>query len=134
AGGRLRLGSLLISCVGGALGVALASRLVRALVGFLPGGWFPLSMEPRLDLRVLGVLSAVLVLSAIGVGLAPAFEAGRSDLQSALRDDGGVGWWPGRRVTLRGALVVAQVALSFVLLVGAGLFARSLWHAMTLPS
>jgi predicted permease len=126
--------SLLVSLLGGLVGVAIAGPIVHALVGFLPAGWMPLAIEPRLDLRVLGVLAGVLCLSAVGVGVAPAFEAGRTDVQSALRDDAGAGWWPGRRVTLRGALVVAQVALSFVLLVGAGLFARSLWREMTLPT
>jgi predicted permease len=114
--------------------LAIAGPIVHALVHFLPAGWMPVVIEPRLDVRVLGVLTAVLVAAAVGVGLAPAFEAGRADVHSALRDHAGTGWWPGRRVTLRGALVVTQVALSFVLLVGAGLFARSLWREMTLPT
>jgi len=131
---QLLVESLLVSFLGGIAGVALAGPLVHALVGFLPAGWMPLAIEPRLDLRVLGILAGVLCVTSVGVGLAPAFEAGRADVQSSLRDDAGAGWWPGRRVTLRGALVVAQVALSFVLLVGAGLFARSLWREMTLPT
>jgi predicted permease len=131
---QLLVESLLVSLLGGLAGVAIAGPLVHALVGFLPAGWMPLAIEPRLDMRVFAVLGGVLCLAGVGVGVAPAFEAGRSDVQSALRDDAGAGWWPGRRVTLRGALVVAQVALSFVLLVGAGLFARSLWREMTLPT
>src|SRR5262249_59617450 len=71
---QLLVESLLVSLLGGLVGVALASPLVHALVGFLPAGWLPLAIEPRLDLRVLGVLSGVLVASAVGVGLAPAFE------------------------------------------------------------
>ena len=131
---QLLLEGLLVALLGGLAGLAIASPLVHALVGFLPAGWMPLAIEPRLDLRVLGVLAAALAMTGIGVGLAPALEAGRTNVQSALRDDAGAGWWPGRRVTLRGALVVAQVALSFVLLVGAGLFAKSLWREMTLPT
>jgi predicted permease len=92
----------------------------------------PIAVEPRLDLRVLAVLGAVLMATGLGVGVAPAFEAGRTELSAAMRDDAAAGWWPGRRLTLRGSLVVLQVSLSFVLLVGAGLFARSLVREMSL--
>jgi predicted permease len=91
----------------------------------------PVAIEPRLA-RVLAVLGGVLAATGLGVGVAPAFDAGRTELNAAMRDDAGAGWWPGRRWTLRGALVVVQVALSFVLLVGAGLFARSLMGEMSL--
>jgi putative ABC transport system permease protein len=129
---QLLLESLVLSLLGGLAGLLLASPLVRLLVGFLPATYMPVAIEPRLDLRVLAVLGAVLMATGLGVGVAPAFEAGRTELNAALRDDAAAGWWPGRRLTLRGSLVVLQVALSFVLLVGAGLFARSLVREMSL--
>jgi predicted permease len=128
---QLLFESLVLSLLGGVAGLLLASPLVHLLVGFLPATYMPVSVEPRLDLRVLAVLAAVLVATGLGVGIAPAFEAGRTELNAAMRDDAAAGWWPGRRWTLRGSLVVLQVSLSFVLLVGAGLFARSLVREMS---
>jgi predicted permease len=129
---QLLFESLVLSLLGGAAGLLLASPLVHLLVGFLPATYMPIAVEPRLDLRVLAVLGAVLMATGLGVGVAPAFEAGRTELNAAMRDDAAAGWWPGRRLTLRGSLVVLQVSLSFVLLVGAGLFARSLVREMSL--
>ena len=129
---QLLIESLVLSLLGGLVGLAIAGPLLHVLVGFLPASYMPVAIEPRLDLRVLAVLGAVLAATGLGVGVAPAFDAGRTELNAAMRDDAGAGWWPGRRWTLRGALVVVQVALSFVLLVGAGLFARSLLREMSL--
>jgi ABC-type antimicrobial peptide transport system permease subunit len=65
---QLLVESLLVSLLGGLAGVAIAGPLVHALVGFLPAGWMPLAIEPRLDLRVLAVLAGVLCLVGVGVG------------------------------------------------------------------
>ena len=125
---QLLFESLLLAGCGGAAGLLLASPLVHALVHFLPAAPIEVFVEPRIDLRVLLVSFAAVLVTGVTFGLAPALESTRIDVQSALRDDAGSGWWPGRRLSLRGALVTLQVALSFVLLVGAGLFARSLAH------
>ena len=127
---QLLLESLLLAVCGGAAGLLLAGPLVHALVHFLPAAPFEVVIEPRIDLRVLLVSFAAVLVTGLAFGLAPALESTRIDVLSALRDDTGAGWWPGRRLSLRGALVTLQVALSFVLLVGAGLFARSLAHEL----
>ncbi|MEQ1833430.1 MAG: ADOP family duplicated permease [Candidatus Eisenbacteria bacterium] len=125
---QLLIESLMLAACGGAAGLLLAGPLVHALVHFLPAAPLEVIIEPRIDVRVLLASLVAVLVTGVAFGLAPALESTRLDVLSALRDDAGSGWWPGRRLSLRGALVTLQVALSFVLLVGAGLFARSLAH------
>jgi len=98
--------------------------------GFLAGviAWSPTNV-PRLeqasiDPVALGFAIAIALLSSVLCGLAPALRASRQDVQSGLRD-GGRGSTGGLRDRLRGTLIVAEVALSLLLLVGAGLLIRS---------
>ncbi|MBZ5726083.1 MAG: ABC transporter permease [Acidobacteriia bacterium] len=129
--GRLRLvrqllaESLLLSALGGALGLGLAVWIDKALVGFLPAGTVPLAISSTPDARVLGFTAAVALLTGLLFGLAPALQATRPELARTLKDEGGavVG---GAGAGLRKSLVVAQVALSLLLLIGAGLFMQSL--------
>jgi len=117
--------SLLLSLAGGALGVGLAILIDRALLGFLPQGITPSTLSAIPDWRVLGFTLAISVLTGVLFGLAPALQSTRPQLAGTLKDQAGsvVG---GTAVGLRKALVVAQVALSLMLLIGAGLFAQSL--------
>jgi predicted permease len=109
----------LLAALGAALGVALASWAKGALVaGLMPEG----APDVPLDVRALAFLGAASVLTAALSGVAPALRATRVDLVRDLREGGGAGV----RLGLGRALVVAQVALSLVLLVGAGLFLRTL--------
>ena len=116
--------SLLLSAAGGAAGLLLATWGVDALVALSP----PNLIGPEsvgLSLPVLGFTFAVAVLTGVVFGLMPAIEASRFDPNEALKESGrGTSGGPRSR-RLRGAFVVAQVALSLVLLVGAGLMIQS---------
>jgi putative ABC transport system permease protein len=116
--------SVLLSVIGGALGVALAWGGLRLLLGIAPAD-IPRLDQVRVDGLVLAVALGVVALTGVAFGLAPALQASRSTLTDALRDGGrgGTGGRGGHR--LRRALVAAQVALVVVLLTGAGLLVRS---------
>jgi predicted permease len=129
--GRLRLmrqlftESLLLACLGSLLGLLLAWWGTQLLLPLLSQREIPLSLDLNPDLRALGFTAGMIALTSVLFGLTPAFVATRVELQAALKQDA-----PGR--SGRGALsfgrvfVIAQVALSLLLLVGAGLFVRSL--------
>jgi len=114
--------SALLSLAGGALGIVLAALSLNLLVDFA-ARFTPRAGEITLDGSVLLFTLIVSVLTGVIFGLAPALSVG-GHLTTALKE-GGQATARGARQRLRGALVVAQVALSFVLLVGAGLMARS---------
>jgi predicted permease len=117
--------SLLLSLTGGILGIGLAIAIDRALIGFLPQGVSPLTLTATPDWRVLGFTLLISVLTGVIFGLAPAIQSTRPQLAGTLKDQAGsvVG---GASVGLRKALVVAQVSLSLLLLIAAGLFIQSL--------
>jgi macrolide transport system ATP-binding/permease protein len=117
--------SVLLSVAGGVAGVLLAVWLVDLAASFRPPVDFPLTIDLNVDWRVLTFALAVSVTTGIVFGLAPALQATRTDLVSALKDGASAGY---RRSRLRNALVVAQIALSLVLLVAAGLVVRTLQH------
>jgi putative ABC transport system permease protein len=114
--------SALLAVAGGALGLLFALWAIDALVGLAPAT-LPRGDEVALDGRVLAFTAAVAVATGFAFGLTPAIAASRPDLSGALKD-GGRGATAGRG-RLRRALVVAEVALSLVLLVGTGLMVRS---------
>jgi predicted permease len=117
--------SVLLSAAGGLAGLGLAVWMDRTLIGFLPPGVTPLTVSSVPDRRVLAFTFAVAVLTGLVFGLAPALQATRPELAGTLKDQAGsvVG---GTAVGLRKFLVVAQVSLSLLLLIGAGLFIQSL--------
>jgi predicted permease len=118
--------SLLLSVVGGALGVLTAWWSVRALLG-LSGDFLPRSADVRLDAGVLAFAVGISLLTGAVVGLWPALRASMSTrMASALRENGrgSVGGGGGAN-RARAALVTAEVALAVVLVVGSGLMLRS---------
>jgi putative ABC transport system permease protein len=116
--------SVLVSLTGGALGVACAYGGVGLLRWVAPAN-LPRVEEVTVDAVVLGFAVVVSVLAGALFGLAPALRASRGQLTAAL-GEGGRGGTPGReRGRLRSTLVVGQIALSCVLLIGAGLLMRS---------
>jgi putative ABC transport system permease protein len=115
---------LLLAFLGGAIGVALAAALVRVLVASQIAQ-IPRLEEVGLDLRVLGFAALVTTLAGLGFGLAPALVVREARLRGVLTGHGGADPNPGAG-KVRAALVVTQVALCFMLLVGAGLVIRSL--------
>ena len=115
--------SVLLAAIGGALGLLLAGWGVDALVT-LVARTSPLDIHP--DALVLGFTIGVSLLAGVVFGLAPALRASRTDLSSAIKLKTSRAGSLKLRFGLAPALIVSQVALSLVLLVGAGLFARSL--------
>ena len=117
--------SLLLSAVGGALGVGLSVFALGALQAAdlpLP---FPITLDLAPDRTVLLFTLGMSMLAGLLFGLAPALQGTNPDVAPTLKDEGAGGGRP-RAFTLRNGLVVVQVAMSMVLLVGAGLFLKSL--------
>ncbi|HMF61725.1 MAG TPA: ABC transporter permease [Vicinamibacterales bacterium] len=123
--GQLMVESLLLSFAGAALGLILSVGATRALLGMLPATDALLLLHAEPDVRVLLFSVCVSVATGLIFGLLPALQATRLDLCTALKASGG-STGSRRSVRLRKTLVVAQVSVSFLLLVGAGLFTKSL--------
>jgi len=129
---QLLVESVLLSVIGGVLGVALAYWTTSALLNMLPNdGGAPLMLSARPDWRILGFSIALSVLTGLLFGLIPAFKSTKLDLWSTLKDAVGAIAGGGQSVLLRKGLVTAQVGLSFLLLFGAGLFIKSLQNLKT---
>jgi len=123
---QLLIETLSLSALGGILGLALAFWGDKALMAiYLPSDSGNLNISTAPDLRILAFTLVVTVVTGVIFGLAPALQSTRPDVGRTLKDQAGavVGGGHGR---LRNALVVTQVALSLLLLIGAGLFLRSL--------
>jgi predicted permease len=119
--------SLLLALVGGAVGVALAFVLMQ-LFRLMPPptGALPIALQPSLDRHVLAFSLVLSMITGVIFGIAPAWQTSRPDLVPALKDDTAVVDRRGRRFNLKKGLVVVEVALAMILLIGAGLFVRSL--------
>jgi predicted permease len=118
--------SLLLAFAGGALGIALAFAMTRALLAFVPIEGAPLLLQPSPDARILTFTFVLTALTGVVFGLLPALRASRPDTWGTLKDTVGAVAGSGGSLFLRKGLVAAQVALSFLLLFGAGLFVQSL--------
>jgi predicted permease len=123
--------SLLLALMGGASGLLLAHWTARSLSAFLPPFGLAVSFDTGPDARVLAFTLAVTVITGLLFGLAPALQASRPDLVATLKDDMAAARRGRRMIALRHLLVIAQVALSVLALVGAGLFVRSLRKAQS---
>ena len=122
--------SLLLAVLGAALGAGLAALLSRALIGFLTTEGNRMFVGLGIDWRILGFTAGVAMLTCVLFGLIPALRATRVAPASVMRASGR-GLTGGReKFSLRRMLVVAQVAMSMVLLAGALLFVRSLQKLM----
>jgi predicted permease len=118
--------SLLIGVAGGAAGLGVASWCLNTMVGAIPQDIGMAGLEGGLDLRMLWFAAAVTLATSVLFGLAPAMRATRVNLQTTLKDQGSSVSEGRSNVRLREILIVAQVALTAVLLAGAGLLARTL--------
>jgi predicted permease len=118
--------SLILALAGGAGGIALAAGLIRAFVAIAPGG-LPYLEKASLDLRVLLFALAGATVCGLLFGLAPALRRPAANIAGS--------WRSTRPVSggLRSALVTLQVAISLVLLAGAGLLLRTLWNLQSVP-
>ncbi len=123
--------SCVLSALGGIMGIALAVALTRTLLALVPADGQPLPITARPDLRVLAFTAVLTAATGIIFGLIPAIRASRSDPWTTLKDTMGSIAGGSGSLFLRKGLVAAQVALSFLLLFGAGLFVRSLQNLKT---
>ena len=119
--------NVLLSICGGVLGLALGLALKAGLELALPPFSLPREADLSIDTRVLVFTMALAVFTGIIFGLAPALQATRPNLAGCMKE-GGRGASSGGRHKVRGALVVTEVALAFVLLTGAGLLIRSFFQ------
>lgn len=122
---QLLIESFLLALLGTLVGCFFAHFGLKGLVAAIPEGLIPREAVIRLNLPVLLFSLGVAVLTSVVFGLVPALQTARRDLVEPLRDSGKGTGGGGRRGRLSGALVVAEVALSLVLLAGAGLLMRS---------
>ncbi|HEV2687479.1 MAG TPA: ABC transporter permease [Bryobacteraceae bacterium] len=121
--------SLVLAAAGGVLGVALASWLAQLLLRALPAeSHLQVAFSGRPDFRTLAFTLAVTAITGIVFGLAPAFQAAHSGIGLALKEQAGSVTGGGGQARFRKLLVAAQTGLSLLLMVGAGLFARSLYN------
>ena len=120
--------TVLLFVFGGTSGLLLAWGMTSVLVSRLPTLPFPVAVSLTLGGRVFAFTAGLSLVAALLSGLAPALEASRADLLSGLKNDAPLG---GRR-RLRYAVVIAQVAFSIVLLIGAGLFIRALHRSTSI--
>ena len=118
--------SVLLALLGGLLGIVFAVWIKDGLLAVSGWGGRGLNaLEPQLDWRVLGFTFALSLLTGLVFGLAPAWRTTKVDLTPSLKDSGRGSSAVHRSILSRG-LVVVQVALSLLLLIGAGLFVRTL--------
>lgn len=123
---QLLVETLILTLAGALTGVFISRALTAGLLHLLPadesGGW----LAAQLDLRMWGFSVALALLTGLLFGLVPAIQTARPDVASALKDQGTAISAGGSQPRIRQGLVVAQIGLSLLLLVGAGLFTRRL--------
>ncbi len=119
--------NVLLSVCGGVLGIGLGIAMKKALELAMPPFSLPREANVAIDVRVMLFALALAILTGIVFGLAPALQATRPNLAGCMKE-GGRGTSSGGRHKVRGALVVTEMALAFVLLTGAGLLIRSFFQ------
>jgi len=130
---QLMTESVLLSLLGGALGVLLALWLVDLISAVRLPTPNPIVLDFRLDHRVLWFAAGISLFTGLVFGLAPAVQSSGLGLAPVLKGEGGAGGGA-RRSRLRNGFVIAQFTLSVVVLIGAGLFLRSLRNAKALDT
>ena len=122
---QLLVESLLLSMAGGTAGLLLAIVADKILISLLPPSSVPLAISSSPDGRILAFTLGLSLITGILFGLVPALQATRPDVADTLKDQAGA-VAGGSSTGIRKLLVVAQIALSLLLLIAAGLFTRSL--------
>jgi predicted permease len=120
---------VMLALVGGSAGLLMAVWSAELLKALIPEGLLPSVAEIRVDWRVLAFAFTAAIATGLLFGLAPAWQARKVDVNTALKENPGKGGTG--RGRLRGTLVVAEVALSLVLLVGAGLLIRTFGNLLS---
>jgi len=124
--------SILLGLLGGIGGVLLAYCLGDVLIALLPPTPFPIELNPQPDWRVLLFSFGVAIVSGVVFGLAPALQMARWNLTQGLRERASTAGGAVTRFNLRSMLVVAQIAVSLLLLIGSGLFLKSFYKAQAI--
>ena len=124
--------SVLLSLVGGVVGVLIVSLSENLLAAFKPAVASQVTLDVGFDARVFIFTLIISVLTGVLCGLAPALQATKVDLVRDLKNESAFLGRGYRRYSVRNLLIVAQVSVSLVLLVGAGLFVRSLRNAQSI--
>lgn len=124
--------SLILFLIGGAVGLLVASWTLSALVAAIPNNFGALSLSSQIDLRLLAFNFALASITGLIFSLTPAWRSTSLNLERVLREEGSSVSGGLSQVRFRKALVVSQIVLTAALLVGAGLFARSLNNLATL--
>ena len=124
--------SVLLAALGAMAGIVFARWGTSLLIGLLSRGQLPVSLDVGLDGRVLAFTLGVAILTGLLFGLAPAWRATRIDPQAALKANGRGVAEGHSRFTIGKALVVGQIALSLVLVIGAGLLLGTFRNLVTL--
>ena len=125
--------SLVLSLLGTAIGVAFAPLALAAMTAIMPAALAGVA-PPEVDLRVLGFATALALVTGLGFGLWPALGTTRDAPAETIKSGGGVGSTVSGGQRARRVLVAAEIALTFVLLVGAGLMLRSFERLMGLDA
>ena len=120
---------IVLSVIGGALGVWLATLGVQALLAANPDS-IPRAGEIAVDFKVLGFTLGLALVTGVFVGIAPLLHLSQRSMNISLREGGSRTTAGTAKARMRAALVVAEVALAVVLVVGAGLLLRSFWNLM----
>ena len=121
----------MLAVVGGGAGLLISQWAGSLLTGFNPLPDFQIQVDMSVDARVLGFTFLSSVLAGLALGLIPAMTGSKIDLIPALKDAVGARNSLSSKTRARSLLVVAQIALSLVLVIGAGLLLRSLYNAET---
>ncbi|MCU1238043.1 MAG: hypothetical protein JWP63_6010, partial [Candidatus Solibacter sp.] len=129
---QLLIESAIIAVLAGVAGLALASWGIEGLIQLSPAN-LPRLAEIRIDGVVLAFTLGLSLIASFVFGMAPAVQASRVDLNEVLKQGGGRGGIGGTTGGLRGALVIAEIAISIVLLVGAGLLIRTFSALTSVP-
>ena len=130
---QLLIESVLLAMLGGLAGIAVATWGADLLLEFYRNPDIPITVSARPDLRVLGFTLLISLATGLLFGLIPAIQSARAALAPTLKNEAGA-VAGGSSARLRKALVISQVALSLLLLIGAGLFIRSLHNLMAVSS
>jgi len=128
---QLLIETVLLALLGGGGGVLLAYWTLDLLLSLRPPLPIPVNLDIGIDGTVLGFTALIALVAGLAFGLIPALQATNPDVAPVLKDEGATTQGRGR-LNLRNGLVVAQVAISLVLLMGAGLFVRSLQKAQAI--
>jgi putative ABC transport system permease protein len=126
--------NVLLAVCGGLLGIAIGYGTMKGILLMMPPFPFPREIDITMDMRVLAFAMALSLLTGVLFGMVPALQASRPDLAASIKDDNRASSGSASRKRFRDALIVAEVALAFVLLVGSGLLIRSFFQLMNVDT